>query len=84
MQIHLNIVPKSFLTCVPFIIRKILRRCRLQIPYSGYFSGDKIFVSSEFGASSWKHFHGHRILNHTSVLCGTVLWVKILCFASQP
>jgi len=34
------------------------------IPYSGYFSGVKIFVSSEFLASSWKTFRGHGILNH--------------------
>ena len=54
------------------------------IPYSGYFSGGKIFVSNEFLASLWKNFRGHGILNHTPVLCGTVSWVKISCFASQP
>ena len=46
------------------------------IPYSGYFWGGKIFVSSEVLASSWKNFHGCGILNHTPVLCGTVSWVK--------
>ena len=30
-----------------------------QIPYSGNFSGGKIFVSSEFLASLWKIFCGH-------------------------
>ena len=30
-------------------------------------------------ASSWKN-----LLNLTLVLCGTVLWVQISCFASQP
>ena len=56
----------------------------IHIPYSGYFSGDKIFVRSEFLASSWKNFHGRGILNHTPVLCGTVLCVKISWFTSQP
>ena len=37
----------------------------MNIPYSGYFFGGKIFVSSEFLASSWKNFRGHGILNHT-------------------
>ena len=32
------------------------------IPYSGYFSGGKSFVSSEFLTSSWKNFRGHGIL----------------------
>ena len=41
-------------------------------------------MSSEFLASSWKTFRGRDILNHTPVLCGTVSWVKILWFASQP
>ena len=54
------------------------------IPCSGYFSGGKIFVSSEFLASSWKNVRGCGILNHTLVLCGTVSWVKFLWFASQP
>ena len=35
------------------------------IPYSGYFSGGEIFVSSEFLASSWKNSCGRGILNHT-------------------
>ena len=34
----------------------------MYIPYSGYFSGGKIFVSSEFLASSWKNFRGCGIL----------------------
>ena len=55
-----------------------------QVPYSRYFSGGKILVSSEYLASSWKNFHGRGILKHTLILCGTVSWVKILCFASQP
>ena len=41
-------------------------------------------MSSEFLASSGKNFHGRSILNHTLVLCGTVSWVKISWFASQP
>ena len=41
-------------------------------------------MSSEFLASSWKKFRGHSILNHTPVLCGTVSWVKISWFVSQP
>ena len=60
------------------------RQLYTHVLYSGYFSGGKIFVRSEFLASSWKNFHGHGILNHTSVHCGTVLWVKISWFASQP
>ena len=51
---------------------------------SRYFLGGKIFVRSEFLASSWKNFRGCGILNHTPVHCGTVLWVKSLWFASQP
>ena len=58
--------------------------CSICIPYSGYFSGDKIFMSSKFWASLWKNLHGCGILNHTLVLCGTVSWVRILWFASQP
>ena len=54
------------------------------LPYGRYFSGGKIFVSSEFLASSWKNICGHGILNHTWVLCGSVLWIKISWFASQP
>ena len=54
------------------------------VPYSGYFLGGKSFVSSEFLSSSWKNFHGRSILNHTSVLCGTVSLVKISWFTSQP
>ena len=42
------------------------------VPYSGYFSGGKIFMSSEFLASLWKNVCGHGILNHTLVLCGTI------------
>ena len=38
---------------------------QFHILYSGYSSWGKIFVSSEFLASSWKYFHGHGILNHT-------------------
>ena len=56
--------------------RLILYVCN-EIPYSGYFSGGKIFVRSEFLASSWKKFRGCGILNHTPVHCGTVSWVKI-------
>ncbi len=41
------------------------------ILYSRYFLQGKIFVSSELLAS------GHGILNHTPVLCSTVLWVNI-------
>ena len=37
-----------------------------------------------FWPGSWKYFHGCGILNHTLVLCGTVSWVKISWFASQP
>ena len=55
-----------------------------QIPYSGYFSGSKIFVSSEFLASSWKNLFGRGKLNYTPVLCVTVLWVKSSWFTSQP
>ena len=54
------------------------------IPYNGYLSGGKIFVSSELLASSWKNFRGHGILKDTPVPCGTVSWVKLLWFASQP
>ena len=36
--------------------------CIVHILYSGYFSGGKMFMSSEFLASLWKNFHG----------CGTV------------
>ena len=62
-----------------------MRYSRHIIPYSGYFwGGGKIFVSSKFLASSWKTFRGHGILNHTPVLCGTVSWVKISWYASQP
>ena len=46
--------------------------------------GGKIFVNSEFLASLWKNFRGYSLLNHTPVLCGTVLWVKISWFTSQP
>ena len=49
---------------------------------AGIFWGGKIFVTSEFLASSWKNFRGHGILNHTLVLCGTISWVKSLWFAS--
>ena len=49
-----------------------------------YFLWGKIFVSSEFLGSSWKNVRGCGILNHTPVLCGTVSWVKISWFASQP
>ena len=31
-----------------------------------------------------ENFRGRGILNHTPVHCGTVLWVKISWFASQP
>ena len=41
-------------------------------------------MRSKFLASSWKNFHGRGILNHTPVHCGTVSWVKISWFASQP
>ena len=54
------------------------------LPYSGYFSGGKIFVSNEFLASSWKNFHSRSTLNHTLVLCVTVSWIKISWFTSQP
>ena len=57
---------------------------RYLIPYSGYFSGGEIFMSSEFWASSGKTFCGRCILNHTPVLCDTVSWVKISWFTSQP
>ena len=47
----------------------------LKVPYSGYFSGGKIFVSSEFLASSWNHFRGCGILrvrmpNYAVLFCG--------------
>ena len=61
-----------------------VRKSQCMVPYSGYFSGDKIFVRSEFLPSSWKTFRGHSILNHTPVHCGTVSWVKISWFTSQP
>ena len=41
-------------------------------------------MRSEFLASLWKNFCGRGILNHTLVHCGTVLWVKISRFTSQP
>ena len=58
----------------------------MNIPYIGYFSGGKIFVSSEILASLWKYFRGRGILNHTPVLCDTVSRVKNSWsrFASQP
>ena len=40
----------------------MLKRHAKQLPYSGYFSGGKIFVSSEFLASLWKNFRGHGIV----------------------
>ena len=40
---------------------------RSEIPYSGYFLRDKIFMSSEFLASLWKICCGRGILNHTRV-----------------
>ena len=46
------------------------------IPCSGYFSGNKILVSSEFWASSWKNVCGHRILNHTPCMHG----VEMACY----
>ena len=56
--------------------------CTAPVPYSGIFRG--IFVRSEFLASLWKMFRGCGILNHTPEHCGTVSWVKISWFASQP
>ena len=56
-------------------ISRVNRLPHMGIPYRGYFSGGKIFVSSEFLASLWKYFRGRRILNHTRVLCGTVSWI---------
>ena len=53
--------------------------CSACIPYSGYFSGSKIFVSSEFLASSWKIFHGHSIHVHVHVLCHTLYPVPHSC-----
>ena len=61
---------------------QVLMQSRYHI--ADIFWGVKIFVSSEFLASSWKNFHGCGILNHTPVLCSTVLWVKISWLASQP
>ena len=58
--------------------------CTCTYCIAGIFGGGKIFVSSELLASSWKNFRGRGILNHTPVLCGTVSWVKISWFASQP
>ena len=43
------------------------------VPYSGYFSGGKIFVSSKFGDSSWKRFRGRGMLNHTPCTRGVVM-----------
>ena len=34
-------------------------------------------MSSEYLASSWKIFRGRGTLNHTPILCGTVLWIKL-------
>ena len=56
----------------------------IHVSYSGYFSGGKIFVSSELLACLWENFRGHGILNHTLVPYGTVSWVKISWLASQP
>ena len=39
----------------------------IHIPYNGYFWGGKIFMSSEFLASSWKRFRGRGILNQPLV-----------------
>ena len=41
-------------------------------------------MNSEFLASSWKKFHGRSNLNHTPVLCGTVLWVNnfVVCLST--
>ena len=58
--------------------------CTSYVPYSGYFSGGKIFMRSEFLPNLWKHFHGRGILSHTLVHCGTISWVKSSRFASQP
>ena len=41
-------------------------------------------MSSKFLASLWKKFRGRGILDHTPVLCGTVSWVKISWYASEP
>ena len=35
---------------------------RLKLLYSGYFSGGKMLVSSEFLASLWKNFRSHGIV----------------------
>ena len=56
----------------------------IHVLYSGYFSGGKSFVSSEFLASSWKIFRGCGVLHHTPVLCGTVSEGKkfVVCFST--
>ena len=41
-------------------------------------------MSSKFLETLWKNFHHCGILNHIPVLCGTVSWVNISWFASQP
>ena len=66
-------LPSSTASLMQHRVKNLSHSCSgCRIPYSGYFSWGKIFVSSEFLASSWKNFRGRGILNHTPVLCGTV------------
>ena len=51
--------------------------CTSYVPYSGYFSGGKIFMRSEFLPNLWKHFHGRGILSHTLVHCGKKFEVRL-------
>ena len=50
--------------------------CQMIIPYSGYYLGGKIFVNSEFLASSWKYFRGCGLLNHIPCRRG----VEMACY----
>ena len=73
-------LPVYLPTCASAYLPACLPTCTYllaDIPYSGYFSGGKIFVSSELWASSWKNFHGRGILNHTPVLA---MWY---CFVGK-
>ena len=82
-SIIISLVLRCFRKCAKmhtFESERVIVVARLpglfHVPYSGYFSGGKIFVSSEFWASSWENVRGRGILSHTPVLCGTVSWVK--------
>ena len=57
-------------------------RSALYILYSEYFSGGKMFVSSEFLASLWKIFRGCSTVR--AKLYGNVSWIQISWLPSQP